>query len=572
MRERKPFVLKRRIVEAVAVLLVPTSLIFAWITTIATRQIEAYIADANLASLQLYVNTLQNEIMGTEKFLGALVYENELMREFTVAEELDADALYTGQLSELLSGAFQNNTDLTALAVYQKSSGKFRIKFNSIVLYESIEPEVRELVRQQMEKGDVALGWFLAKENDHHYLCRVVEKNGCLLMALYSLPQVVTNASIFYEQKGELVLFTRQETLANEAFLEQNNLQLDYTRQSEHYFLGPSRAYIVVQEQLINFKVALIEPYATVNGTLRVLYISPFLYITIALAALGVELLYLHRTLFVPLEQLVRVMRQLQGGDLNARLPRQESIEMIQIEQTFNATVSELITLRIQGYEQQLELEQAQLNGLKMQIRPHFYLNCLKGIYGLAQTGKTARIQEAVLCLSRHLRYVMDVDTDLITLERELQMCENYIHLQRECEYGNPNLEISVDPMAYGIQLPPVSLLTFVENCIKHGTQNEKPLKIRISAKLLECDGQRSADIIVSDNGPGFPPEVLEEFSQETAHKGGIGVKNVVRRMKLLYGENCLLRFYNDGGAHIEIMLVLDTQKEGEHHDDSADR
>jgi two-component system sensor histidine kinase YesM len=59
--------------------------------------------------------------------------------------------------------------------------------------------------------------------------------------------------------------------------------------------------------------------------------------------------------------------------------------------------MSEITTLRIKGYEQRLMAEKAQMDALRMQIRPHFFLNCLKSIFGLAQAGKTEEIKKTVL-------------------------------------------------------------------------------------------------------------------------------------------------------------------------------
>ncbi|WP_289265852.1 sensor histidine kinase, partial [Dubosiella newyorkensis] len=316
------------------------------------------------------------------------------------------------------------------------------------------------MARQKMNARETDLGWYLEKGQEHHYLCRMVEQNGCYIISFYNLSQVVTNASIFYEQRGELVLFTRKEILANSRFLENHNMRLDYDFNGDYYFSDKNYEYIVTQEQFINFKIALIEPYSSMNNSIRLLYLSPVLYVAVAVLALAFELFYLRSMLFHPLAHLVRVMEQIQTGNLHVRLEGLRSAELFKVQQTFNAMVTELVNSRIKSYEQKLEIERSQLNSLKMQIRPHFYLNCLKGIFGLAQSGKNAKIQEAVLCLSRHMRYVMDIDTDMIPLEQEIKMCENYIQLQKECECGSPKIYISVDPKASIVMVPPVSLLT----------------------------------------------------------------------------------------------------------------
>ena len=565
MENKKTFILRRRVVRAVILLLIPTSIFFAWVTHMAARQIQDQIGRANRSSLQLYANTLEEEIIRTEKFLNYLVYEDKDFYEFTSGDSFMSFSVYRETIEDLLEEGIKNNADLTALVVCSPGTEDVYIKFNSILLYADIEPEIRKMVSRKMDAGEMNLGWYMAKGQEHHYLCRMVEQNGCYVICFYNLSQVITNASIFYEQKGDLVLFDGKEILANSQFLEDRELALDYNFEGDYYFTGRGCEYIVVQEPLVNFKIALIEPYSSMNSSIRLLYLSPFLYIVVALLALTFVLFYLRNMLFLPLSHMVHVMEQIQTGNLDVRIEEQKSEELIQVQQTFNAMVTELVSSRIRHYEQKLENERIRLNSLKMQIRPHFYLNCLKGIFGLAQSGKNARIQDAVLYLSRHLRYVMNIDTDVIPLEQELEMCENYIRLQEECECGSPQIHIAMEPGAAMVMVPPVSLLTLVENCVKHATPQTGELKVQIRVRMLEADGQDWADIMLCDNGPGFPAKILEGFAGNQLRQSSIGLRNVIQRMELLYGERCMFRFFNDNGARVEIMLAM--QESGEEGD-----
>ncbi len=513
MENKKTFILRRRVVRAVILLLIPTSIFFAWVTHMAARQIQDQIGRANRSSLQLYANTLEEEIIRTEKFLNYLVYEDKDFYEFTSGDSFMSFSVYRETIEDLLEEGIKNNADLTALVVCSPGTEDVYIKFNSILLYADIEPEIRKMVSRKMDAGEMNLGWYLA----------------------------------------------------NSQFLEDRELALDYNFEGDYYFMGRGCEYIVVQEPLVNFKIALIEPYSSMNSSIRLLYLSPFLYIVVALLALTFVLFYLRNMLFLPLSHMVHVMEQIQTGNFDVRIEEQKSEELIQVQQTFNAMVTELVSSRIRHYEQKLENERIRLNSLKMQIRPHFYLNCLKGIFGLAQSGKNARIQDAVLYLSRHLRYVMNIDTDVIPLEQELEMCENYIRLQEECECGSPQIHIAMEPGAAMVMVPPVSLLTLVENCVKHATPQTGELKVQIRVRMLEADGQDWADIMLCDNGPGFPAKILEGFAGNQLRQSSIGLRNVIQRMELLYGERCMFRFFNDNGARVEIMLAM--QESGEEGD-----
>ena len=213
----------------------------------AARQIQDQIGRANRSSLQLYASTLEEEIIGTEKFLNYLVYEDKDFYEFTSGDSFMSFSVYRETIADLLEEGIKNNADLTALVVCSPGTEDVYIKFNSILLYADIEPEIRKMVSRKMDAGEMNLGWYLAKGQEHHYLCRMVEQNGCYVICFYNLSQVITNASIFYEQKGDLVLFDGKEILANSQFLEDRELALDYNFEGDYYFTGRGCEYIVVE-------------------------------------------------------------------------------------------------------------------------------------------------------------------------------------------------------------------------------------------------------------------------------------------------------------------------------------
>ena len=92
------------------------------------------------------------------------------------------------------------------------------------------------------------------------------------------------------------------------------------------------------------------------------------------------------------------------------------SKEFAQVNDTFNRMINTITNLKIESYERklaareaELAAEKAELTSLRMQIQPHFYLNCLKNIYGLAQMGSFQEIQDEILLLSKHLRYIFRI-------------------------------------------------------------------------------------------------------------------------------------------------------------------
>ena len=107
--------------------------------------------------------------------------------------------------------------------------------------------------------------------------------------------------------------------------------------------------------------------------------------------------------------------------------------------------LDEIQRQKIGSYEQRLAAQQAQLQYLHLQIRPHFFLNCLNLVYSLAGEGKTGPIQDLVLDLSTYLRSVFKGGSKLVPLQSELASVESYVRIQQAGVDYPPQLCVSMD-------------------------------------------------------------------------------------------------------------------------------
>lgn len=178
-----------------------------------------------------------------------------------------------------------------------------------------------------------------------------------------------------------------------------------------------------------------------------------------------------------------------------------------------------------------------------------------------------------ILLLSRYLRYILSFTATTTPLHTEIEQCCNYAELSSVGQNDPVEVVCEIDPELSELPLPPVSLLTLVENSVKHGKMIGKTLKITITAKLLETEEGCMADLSVADNGTGFTAGDLKQLNCAAPQEENgqhVGLFNVVRRLQLLYGEQAAIAFTNNrrgGGARVELFLPIDPvlqKKEGE--------
>lgn len=297
--------------------------------------------------------------------------------------------------------------------------------------------------------------------------------------------------------------------------------------------------------------------------------------ITAVLAAICFVIWYLRSNVVHPLDALVGAMRRISAGDLSVRADwNPVNLELQQVKEAFNVMLNEIETLKIEQYEQKLDAERQEMAALKMQIRPHFFLNNLKLIYALAETGQTQQIQRMILLLSKHLRYVMDYKRETTSLRDETNFCQNYMEMTGIGQKFPPFCRVTVSLDLQEMQLPAMTLLTLAENSVKHATRPDRPLTVQITAKSLPTEGKKLVNITVRDNGDGFPEKVMKELnSGKQMATGHYGLTNVQRRCALLFGPDFAMTFTNAaaGGAVVEMYIPLpdaaEEAKEEEKHE-----
>jgi len=196
-----------------------------------------------------------------------------------------------------------------------------------------------------------------------------------------------------------------------------------------------------------------------------------------------------------------------------------------------------------QSEEALLQRSQFELRLLKAQVQPHFLFNTLNNIYYEAymEAPRTALLIER---LSDIMRYFIDQNIqDTVPIETEVQFLDNYIALEKIRILPEPELEFEKN-FKPGIHLPPMLLMTFVENIFKHGIDKISGCnQIRIT--ITQLQGYLHFETRNSINrNPGKTKPT------------GLGLKNLSQRLKLLYGTDFELDTRDDGQYFTALLKI----------------
>lgn len=167
---------------------------------------------------------------------------------------------------------------------------------------------------------------------------------------------------------------------------------------------------------------------------------------------------------------------------------------------------------------------QSELKFLKSQINPHFLFNMLNNVYVLIKKGRD-EATEVLFKLEDLLRYQLnDSSQEKIQLSSDIRFMNDFLNLEK-VRRDNFNYIISKEGDINSVWLPPLLFIPFVENAVKHNTDGENTSFVHLSFTV-----QNDRLIFRCENSIPAPKEEEEE-----THTGGLGLKNIRRRLELLY-------------------------------------
>ena len=200
--------------------------------------------------------------------------------------------------------------------------------------------------------------------------------------------------------------------------------------------------------------------------------------------------------------------------------------------------------------EQEKLLMAARVEALASQINPHFLFNTLTSISSLIRSQpETART--VIVKLSGLLRRLLRSQEHFVTLREELEAIDEYLDIETVRFGPKLKVEKDIDPESLDVVVPSMLLQPLIENSIKHGLA-PKIGEGRITIRSVRQNGHAIIDII--DNGVGVN---VNAAHADRVRDGGIGLRNVNERLRVIYGANYQLQLDSVPGEGTCARIVI---------------
>lgn len=489
--------------------------------------------DENIKALPSKMNSTEGKYY---PILNALVEQNRILR--IRYEEVNTFYVY-GQEADVLV--------LDAGTVFTHSSKTV------------LQKTITNYLKVMAAKDSISTQWILIQAEDHYYIMSWYAKQkkvmGCIVDVdtIFSMlkERICNYESVPYliEHGGRIIV--AEGTGEEELEAVKNSIQDDTSLSFKLGNLGMINLYILpgqgILENLLNIQMIFIIVIILMVGT-----------------AFTVGYGY-YRSIMHPMEQFVKSLDDIGEDKMLNENGVNRLVELESASDKFRELLRKIQTLKIAIYEKELEEQRAELEYMQEQIRPHFYLNCLSLIHGIADTKGVKEIVRITEVLSEYMRNIFRESGKQRSVRDELKQVNAYVQLQK-LRYGEEafSYDETLDGNVEGRMLPPMLIQTLVENAIVHEVTLDRPIEISVYITEETYEGGNYLYLSVSDTGKGFSQAALEALEKDKPifydGRYHVGLKNLRRRLELIYKGKASISFMNmddNFGAVIEIRIPV---------------
>lgn len=348
---------------------------------------------------------------------------------------------------------------------------------------------------------------------------------------------------------------------------------------------GENRRYngYLYEEQYDNYNIGIIllVKKSEIYSSLYELYTIVALILLLFVPVICYGVYFLKRQIKEPIDRILKASEKMEEGEIGIEVGggKMPNSEFQYLKESFDRMSSQVKYLFDYVYDEKLARKDAQILALQAQINPHFLNNTLEMMNWQARMSGDAVVSKMIESLGTVLDYRMNrANVKEIHLAEELQCTDAYFYIMSMRFGQRLQIEKEIDDELLYILVPPLILQPIVENAIVHGVEIMKNGKIHLKIYHDEAN----VYLQVRNSGKEMTKEekdrikaILDgddnQIPESTGKHTSIGIRNVNRRIKLVYGEEYGLSIEQSEGQ-ITVSTITIPYREREKHDSLKER
>ncbi len=508
--------------------------------------LESEIEEASEAFVDIYSNEYSNTLKELDGILTNISIQ-ALDLEWISNDDADKRSLSAVSLSNFLQGLLYSNETADVVVIYDAN---YEVNIESIkmgVKYDQ-KLKIKDFTAQAVKEKSVANNtWDFVEIGDEMYIYKMLIRDSRAIAVFSS----TTNLLDYLATKD---LVNRSIVLANQSGLIgkvigalPQGVEIGsklkvfdskvYSQVSREVVVNQLYAYCYTSKDSVLFQAHSSMIVVAVGASLAVFFMGYILFFT-------------RRQIALPMHTVVNEMEKIKDGKLDNRINgefRNKEFDMLQ--ETTNQMVDQIVGLKIESYERRLELKEVELKSIRLQLKPHFFLNALSTISSLSKQNKNDEIKQYIEALSKNVRYIFGAGFHTVTVKNEIKHVENYIEMQELKYPGCVFHMVELPNELESWEIPQMLIHTFVENIYKYAISIDMTLMLLIKVSLVKYQEEDMLQIEIEDDGVGYPEDVLDmiESNNKSLPESGtrIGLLSIKRMMELMYERDGLIKVSN---------------------------
>ena len=376
---------------------------------------------------------------------------------------------------------------------------------------------------------------------------------------------------------GEII-YHPQAQLIDSGIVRENNLEVSGLRDGNYRQTvdGEERTVTVKTVGYTGWKVVGVTPLDGVSlNNIKTKLLVIFM-IAFVLFIMTIINSYISSRITDPIKELEKSVNEIEAGNLETEVRSGGSYEIQHLGNSIQNMARQIRRLMDDIAAEHESKRKSEFDTLQAQINPHFLYNTLDIIVWMIENENLTDAVRVVTALARFFRISLSRGKSIITVRDELEHVRNYLMIQHMRYKNKFSYTVEAEDEVLDLASLKLILQPLVENAVRHGGDRTGARHVSISAHSVEG----MAEIAVADRGQGIPREVV--LGLYTGQGKGVGLSNVHKRLKSIYGEDNGLKIEtSEAGSRVWFRIPLEpeeipgpiheTKQEESYNEDSCD-